>query len=206
MATILDSGSRREFASGAVRDIAEGKGRCDLLPLSVVIPMMETQEQANILYHIDEYIQTGEPRCLYDSLYLFAALNGWSVPVMIMEVSRQYEDGAEKYGEHNWEKRIPLHCYIDSSLRHFFKFIDNWEDEPHDRAFVWNILGALWTQQHLPGMVDMPFPNKIVGDTVNEENELNETLHDCDANEDDTITVSRTKLAQLLDDISPVID
>lgn len=29
---IKDSGNRREFDSGAVRDIAEGKGRCDLLP------------------------------------------------------------------------------------------------------------------------------------------------------------------------------
>lgn len=34
MAKIKDSGSRREFESGAVRDICEGKGRCDLLPLS----------------------------------------------------------------------------------------------------------------------------------------------------------------------------
>ena len=33
---ILDSGNRREFESGAVRDIQEGKGRCDLLPLDVV--------------------------------------------------------------------------------------------------------------------------------------------------------------------------
>ena len=30
---ILDSGNRRAFESGAVRDIQEGKGRCDLLPL-----------------------------------------------------------------------------------------------------------------------------------------------------------------------------
>ena len=35
-ATILDSGNRREFESGAVRDIQEGKGRCDLMPLDVV--------------------------------------------------------------------------------------------------------------------------------------------------------------------------
>ena len=33
---IKDSGERREFQSGAVRDIQEGKGRCDLLPLDVV--------------------------------------------------------------------------------------------------------------------------------------------------------------------------
>lgn len=33
---IKDSGNRREFETGAVRDIQEGKGRCDLLPLDVV--------------------------------------------------------------------------------------------------------------------------------------------------------------------------
>ena len=32
---ILDSGNRRQFETGAVRDIQEGKGRCDLLPLDV---------------------------------------------------------------------------------------------------------------------------------------------------------------------------
>lgn len=34
---IQDSGNRRSFASGAVRDMAEGKGRCDLLPASAVL-------------------------------------------------------------------------------------------------------------------------------------------------------------------------
>lgn len=34
--TIKDSGERREFETGAVRDIAEGKGRCDLMPLDIV--------------------------------------------------------------------------------------------------------------------------------------------------------------------------
>ena len=33
MSAILDSGNRRTFQTGAVRDIQEGKGRCDLLPL-----------------------------------------------------------------------------------------------------------------------------------------------------------------------------
>ena len=34
---IQDSGDRREFDSGAVRDMAEGKGRCDLLPACAVL-------------------------------------------------------------------------------------------------------------------------------------------------------------------------
>ena len=33
---IKDSGERSEFATGAVRDIQKGKGRCDLMPLDVI--------------------------------------------------------------------------------------------------------------------------------------------------------------------------
>ena len=33
---IKDSGNRTEFDTGAVRDMREGKGRCDLMPLEVV--------------------------------------------------------------------------------------------------------------------------------------------------------------------------
>lgn len=33
---IKDSETRREFGTGAVRDIQEGKGRCDLIPLGAV--------------------------------------------------------------------------------------------------------------------------------------------------------------------------
>ena len=33
---IKDSGNRREFNTGAVRDMAEGKGRMDLLPWSAI--------------------------------------------------------------------------------------------------------------------------------------------------------------------------
>lgn len=40
MEKILDSGARREFSTGAVRDIASGKGRCDLLPLGVVAAVL----------------------------------------------------------------------------------------------------------------------------------------------------------------------
>jgi len=34
---IQDSGTRREFETGAVRDMAEGKGRCDLLPPRAIL-------------------------------------------------------------------------------------------------------------------------------------------------------------------------
>ena len=34
---IKDSGTRRQFDSGAVRDMQEGKGRCDLLPAVAIL-------------------------------------------------------------------------------------------------------------------------------------------------------------------------
>ncbi len=33
-------------------------------------------------------------------------------------------------------------------------------DEPHDRAFVWNMLGAIWTHKHHPELIDLPFAKK----------------------------------------------
>ena len=53
---IKDSGARRHFNTGAVRDIAEGKGRCDLLPLDAVAAILDTP----VLDCIDDYVRTGD--------------------------------------------------------------------------------------------------------------------------------------------------
>lgn len=37
MSEILDSGDRHAFETGAVRDMQEGKGRCDLLPPAALL-------------------------------------------------------------------------------------------------------------------------------------------------------------------------
>ena len=41
---ILDSGERTQFQSGAVRDMHEGKGRCDLLPMCVLLRLARHYE------------------------------------------------------------------------------------------------------------------------------------------------------------------
>lgn len=41
---IQDSGERTEFESGAVRDMHEGKGRCDLLPMCVMLRLARHYE------------------------------------------------------------------------------------------------------------------------------------------------------------------
>lgn len=151
MAEIKDSGNRREFDSGAVRDMAEGKGRCDLLPLSVVSFILDDPLLANIAM----YIETKKREYLCDAIVMFIRYEFEDRYTAMLEVAIHYEDGCKKYGERNWEKGIPLHCFIDSALRHYFKYRRGDTDERHDRAFIWNLLGAIWTMDNHEELCDI---------------------------------------------------
>lgn len=73
----------------------------------------------------------------------------------IMEVSKHCEEGAEKYGEHNVDKGIPLHSLCDSAARHLAKFIAGEMDEDHLRAATWNLLWALNQRTTHPELDDL---------------------------------------------------
>ena len=155
---ILDSGNRREFDTGAVRDIQEGKGRCDLLPLAVVSGVYKRagcDKEAIILVLIENFKTSG------DYLFLVSALSHFTIDYyngdresLLLEVSIHFEEGAKKYGVDNWKKGIPTRCYIDSAVRHYLKYVRGDEDEPHGRAFVWNILCCIWTCVNKPDLND----------------------------------------------------
>lgn len=144
-AMIKDSGNRREYATGAVRDMAEGKGRCDLLPLDVADMMMGSP---GVLRLISEFQRSDNGGCLMRALREFCEQRGWDAPTMLLEVSKHMEEGAKKYGERNWENGLPVDCYIDSAVRHYLKWRRGDSDEPHDRAFCWNVMCCIWTIMH----------------------------------------------------------
>jgi hypothetical protein len=154
---IKDSGERREFDTGAVRDIQEGKGRCDLMPLDVVAEYLNDQ----IIRYIGQFQQTG------DAIWLNYALENIERDdpyTIVLEVAKHFEEGAKKYGEYNWQKGIPTHCYIDSAVRHYLKDMRGDNDEPHDRAFVWNLLCCIWTCHHKPELNDYAQNNNMQGE------------------------------------------
>ena len=75
---------------------------------------------------------------------------------VLLRLSKHYERGAEKYGEYNWQKGIPCHSFVDSALRHLFKYMDGWTDEDHLIAAIWNLCGLAWTEEKLPELMDIP--------------------------------------------------
>lgn len=169
MSEIKDSGNRREFSTGAVRDMAEGKGRCDLLPLDVIADLFleskcEKYERVYIiLNHLKSALEYWKGEALswdsnrmdcvvdflYDALKEFLKQSDFAdIPTMVLELSVHFEQGANKYTEDNWKRGIPVNCYIDSAIRHYLKWLRGDTDERHDRAFVWNIVCCIWEVKH----------------------------------------------------------
>jgi hypothetical protein len=150
---IKDSGARHEFSTGAVRDVQDDKGLCRLLPLDVVYEFYKQFDKNHVAFwHINEFMETGDINCLYNVLIAQDVFS--SDETMFLEVSKHFAEGCKKYGENNWKKGIPARYYVDSALRHYFKFLRGDDDEPHNRAFIWNILAAIWTCKHKPELND----------------------------------------------------
>lgn len=160
MAELLDSGARRQFESGAVRDISDDKGRMDLVPLGVVADNLKDES----LSRIEQYIRNGNTHDLWAAIEAFSGdKKEWDIYTALIETSKQYQDGAKKYSDRNWENGMPVHCFIDSGVRHYLKFLRGDTDEPHDRAFIWNMLGAIWTHENKPELIDLPFAEQGKG-------------------------------------------
>lgn len=164
MTDIKDSGKRTDFENSAVREIREENGRCDLLPLKQVAMLFDNDFIVKkALEGIDDYIYNGNKDGIIYALKSFCKMECRdSMPEMILMVSHHYKDALSKYPERNWEKGLPTHSFVDSGVRHLLKLARGDQDEPHNNAFIWNMLGILWNDEHHPELVDMPFVDKLV--------------------------------------------
>lgn len=154
---IKDSGDRTQFETGAVRDMQEGKGRCDLLPLDVICILEKSMliNDDDFFRQIDRFMRTGNEFWLYLAANQIIKYAFDNRETAILELSKHYEEGAEKYAENNWRIGILVSRYIDSGVRHFLKHIRGDKDERHDRATLWNIVGAIWTMENKPELDDV---------------------------------------------------
>ena len=166
--TIKDSGNRTEFETGAVRDIQQGKGRFDLMPLDImsevfVVEFADEFEEgsiADVLKSIADFKRTGNKRWLCIAIAHYSQAVHVDLPKLMLDVAKHFENGALKYGERNWQKGIPISRYIDSALRHLMKDCACETDEDHAAAFVWNCMCAAWTMEHKPEMDDYTLARK----------------------------------------------
>lgn len=175
---IQDSGERQTFKTGAVRDISEGKGRCDYLPLMTVKHILDEYgkwsrleikqgKPLSVLELVQGYLVTSETWYLTWAFCCFVdEAFDKDIHGAIIELSKHYEDGAKKYEPHNWKRGIPMHCYIDSAVRHYMKHLRGDKDEPHNRAVIWNLVGAIWTTNNRSDLDDLHGWGDIYTDSI----------------------------------------
>ena len=147
---LKDSGDRRQFESGAVRDAGFGKGRCDLMPLKQVSELLKDDM---VLIFIDKFEKTKDSIWLHDAITILVEKNYRDMPTAILDLALQFEAGAVKYPASNWAKMIPLKCYVDSAIRHYLKHLRGDTDEgegTHLRACLWNLICGWWTVENNP--------------------------------------------------------
>ena len=67
-------------------------------------------------------------------------------PDAIRRLALRFEAGARKYALNNWRRGQPISRYLNSAMRHQFKFIEGHRDEDHLGAACWNLLAAMETE------------------------------------------------------------
>ena len=71
-------------------------------------------------------------------------------------ISPDPETGVPHYPERNWERGLPMHSMINSAARHLAKYQMGLTDEDHLCAAATNLLMAMWTEENMPEMQDIP--------------------------------------------------
>jgi len=67
----------------------------------------------------------------------------------LRRLAKHYENGAKKYGRHNWILGQPLSRYIDSMVRHTWAVQEGLADEDHESAVIWNMIGFMMTKKFI---------------------------------------------------------
>ena len=169
------TGTPRVTETGVNRDANEDKGRCDLLPMKEVAmvlflhasekPVSYEEAPAVFTKAVAEFMEDQNVEHLALAIRAcHAGIDAYrNLPIehMFLDVSKLYQGGAAKYGENNWRLGMPVKWCIDSGCRHFFKAraVDwakrsnqksEYDDEPHHRGPVWNLLCAMWLATNKP--------------------------------------------------------
>ncbi len=83
-------------------------------------------------------------------------------PFAMERIGWVFSKGAERYGQRNWEKGMPLSRYLASAERHLMQFKQGDLSEDHLAQAVWNLCAILHHQEvGPPGLDDLPHYERL---------------------------------------------
>lgn len=75
-------------------------------------------------------------------------------PIGLAALARTYAEGAEKFGEFNWENGMPVKDLLNHAIAHIYKFLGGDRSEDHLGHAAWNLLGAVHSMELWPHLND----------------------------------------------------
>jgi hypothetical protein len=75
-------------------------------------------------------------------------------PIGLREVARTCAEGAQKYGDWNWEKGMPVGDLLNHALAHVYTYLSGDRSEPHLGHAAWNLLAAIHSDELWPRLND----------------------------------------------------
>lgn len=71
-------------------------------------------------------------------------------PIGLEAVARACAEGAEKYGDYNWEKGMPVHDLLNHVLRHINLFLSGDREDDHLGHAAWGCMAAVHSDKLWP--------------------------------------------------------
>lgn len=71
-------------------------------------------------------------------------------PIGLRALAETYAEGAEKFGEGNWENGMPVTDMLNHALTHIYAFLGGDRSEDHLGHASWNLLGAIHSHKQWP--------------------------------------------------------
>lgn len=68
-------------------------------------------------------------------------------PIGLRRVAETCHEGAEKYGDHNWEKGMQVSVMANHAIAHLYKYLSGDRSEDHLAHAAWNCLGAMHSEE-----------------------------------------------------------
>jgi len=101
---------------------------------------MKTVERSKVMYESGAVRSSDAEQTRYDLI----------TPVGLAAVARACAEGAQKYGDFNWEKGMPANDMLNHAIRHLYMFLGGDRSEDHLGHAAWNVMAAIHSLEVWP--------------------------------------------------------
>lgn len=76
-------------------------------------------------------------------------------PIGLRRLAETYKEGSVKYGDHNWQKGLPVSDILNHTIRHVYLYLGGDRSEDHLAHAAWGLFAAMHFEELRPDLVDV---------------------------------------------------